>query len=62
MKEFLEFTFTNFWHFLGMLILIGMPFRFVMFLYNRLLRHFTIRKYGYPPKHCDADGDFKNKE
>jgi len=31
---------------------------------NRILRHWNIRKHGYPPAHCDADGDFKteNKE
>lgn len=26
---------------------------------NRVLRHQNIRKHGYPPSHCDADGDFK---
>ena len=26
---------------------------------NRILRHLNIRKHGYPPAHCDADGDFK---
>jgi len=25
----------------------------------RLLRHLNIRKAGWPPPHCDADGDFK---
>src|SRR5574340_1273215 len=27
--------------------------------WNRLLRVMTMRKLGYPPPHCDADGDFK---
>jgi len=26
---------------------------------NRLFRHLNIRKHGWPPDHCDADGDFK---
>jgi len=26
---------------------------------NRIMRHANIRKHGYPPAHCDADGDFK---
>lgn len=26
---------------------------------NRILRHRNINKHGYPPPHCDADGDFK---
>lgn len=29
---------------------------------NRVLRHWNIRKYGYPPAHCDADGDFKKED
>ena len=29
---------------------------------NRILRHWTIRKHGYPPSHCDADGDFEKEE
>ncbi len=28
------------------------------YLINRPLRHANIRKHGYPPSHCDADGDF----
>ena len=27
---------------------------------NRPLRHWNIHKHGYPPAHCDADGDFKD--
>lgn len=26
---------------------------------NRILRHWNIRKHGYPPAHRDADGDFR---
>ena len=26
---------------------------------NRIMRHININKHGYPPPHCDADGDFK---
>ncbi len=29
---------------------------------NRILRHWNIRKHGYPPPHCDADGDFREKD
>ena len=24
---------------------------------NRILRHLNIKKHGWPPPHCDADGD-----
>ena len=29
---------------------------------NRPLQHMNIRKHGWPPEHCDADGDFTSKE
>lgn len=29
---------------------------------NRVLRSMTIRKNGWPPAHCDADGDFKDEK
>ena len=29
---------------------------------NRYIRHLNISKNGWPPKHLDADGDFKEKE
>lgn len=29
---------------------------------NRVMRHWNIHKHGYPPAHCDADGDFKPKD
>ena len=35
---------------------------FLQFCINRPLRHWTIRKHGYPPPHCDADGDFRDAE
>jgi hypothetical protein len=63
MKELLEFTFSGFWTFCGVLLLIELVllnvFKVVMFMWNRFWRHFNIRKHGYPPSHCDADGDFK---
>ena len=36
--------------------------RIVIFSINRPLRHMNIRKHGYPPPHCDADGDFVQKD
>ena len=33
--------------------------RILVNLPNRILRHWNIRKHGYPPAHCDADGDFR---
>ena len=30
--------------------------------WNRLMRCINLRKLGWPPPHCDADGDFPEKE
>ena len=34
----------------------------IQFSINRPLRHMNIRKHGWPPAHCDADGDFKQDD
>lgn len=60
--EFLRFIFSGFWTFLGCFLLIYIPLEFIKFLFNRTLRHWNIRKHGYPPANCDADGDFKQEE
>ncbi len=50
---------------LVIVLCIGSAFGFVsrvfIVLPNRILRHRNIRLHGYPPPHCDADGDFKEK-
>nr|DAV64787.1 MAG TPA: hypothetical protein [Caudoviricetes sp.] len=55
--ELLKFIFSSGWHFIGCLILINVTLRFLLIVWNRLLRHLNILKNGYPPIHCDADGD-----
>jgi len=56
----------GFWKFIGYWILIALilvtPSQLIIIIINRFLRHWNIRKHGYPPEHCDADGDFKNKK
>ena len=32
------------------------------FCINRPLRAMNIRKHGWPPEHCDADGDFRKAD
>ncbi len=39
------------------LLLVQGIVRIVMIAINRPLRHMNIRKHGWPPQHCDADGD-----
>jgi hypothetical protein len=34
----------------------------IAYAWNRLMRHLNIRKHGWPPAHCDADGDFQKSE
>lgn len=29
----------------------------IISLWNRFFRHWNIRKHGWPPERCDADGD-----
>jgi len=65
MKEFFEFVLSNFWIWLGFNFILGQVLNFMYRMYNRTWRHTNIRKHGYPPAHCDGDGEFrpiKNKE
>lgn len=48
-----EHTFLAFCAGLGVYFLGEVFFR----LCNRVIRHLNIRKHGWPPPHCDADGD-----
>lgn len=57
METILEITFKSFWHFVGMAILLTGLGNFLLIIWNRFWRHWNIRKHGYPPIHCDADGD-----
>jgi len=56
----------GFWKFCGYWIMVGMmlgiPAQVLIIAINRPLRHWNIRKHGYPPSHCDADGDFKEED
>jgi len=58
MVEFLKYVFSNFWMWLGFVIVFGMILNFIFSVYNRTLRQRNIAKHGYPPEHCDADGSF----
>lgn len=62
MVELIKFSLSGFWVFIGFLILLSTVLTAIMFIWNRFWRHWNIRKHGYPPNHCDADGDFKKEE
>jgi len=62
----IDSTSGGFWKFIGYWFLIFMilaiPSQVIIVAINRPLRHWSIRKRGYPPFHCDADGDFKKED
>jgi hypothetical protein len=70
MTHIIEIALQSFWHFVGTCILLWMLFlaplqyiiTFVMKSIHKAIRAETIRKVGYPPKHCDGDGDFADTE
>jgi len=43
----------------GVLCVVGVASTLVFRIWNRSMRVITMWKNGYPPEHCDADGDFK---
>ena len=55
----------GFWQFVGCWVMVGLilgiPSRLIFVLMNRIYRHRNIRKHGWPPSHCDGDGDFPSK-
>ncbi len=57
MVEFIRFMFSGFFIFVGHLIMLCLILHFLLLCWNRFWRHWNIRKHGYPPKYCDADGD-----
>lgn len=57
MNKFLEIALSSFWNFVGCFLLCALFSNTICFLWNRFWRHWNIRKHGYPPAHCDADGD-----
>ncbi len=62
MIDFFKFIFSNFWYFIGFLIILSSVLKTIYGIFHKLIRHFTILKVGYPPSHCDGDGDFKENE
>ena len=49
-------------YFLMVALILGVPARIIMFIISAPFRYMNIRKHGYPPQHCDADGDIKEKD
>lgn len=50
MIDLLNFAFQSFWHFIGVFILITIPFRFVISLLRTIGDWHISRKHGWRPK------------
>lgn len=61
MVEIIQFMFSSFWIFVGFMMILGMILAFIFSIWNMFWRHNNIRKHGYPPEHCDADGELKEE-
>lgn len=62
MTDILKYVLSDFGRFLGALILLLVVCYFLTLPIRLLLRHWNIRKQGWPPAHLDADGDFKSEQ
>lgn len=62
MMDFLNFMFDSFPKFFGCMALIYLclyfPCNLILQIVHKSIRSGTIRLKGYPPPHCDGDGDF----
>lgn len=57
MVDVLAFIFKSFWTFIGFVIILEIGITGIVGLINKILMHFRILKHGWPPPHCDSDGD-----
>lgn len=62
-NRLIEIAFSDFWPFIGVLILLNTIFYFIVNgiikIWSRFTRMMMVRKHGWPPSHLDADGDWK---
>lgn len=59
----LEFVSNSPWISFFLALVIGEIISILFYkLPNRIIRGMNIRKHGWPPEHCDADGDFKKED
>lgn len=65
MDKIIEITFSGFWAFIGMLLLVYTIIHYIangiIRMWARFMRMLMVRKHGWPPEHLDADGDYTFK-
>ncbi len=52
----------GFWKFMGYYLIIFLVLSIPLRMLGATYRYFTIRKLGYPPKHCDVNGKKRKKK
>lgn len=57
MKSILEVATQGFWQFIGVLTILSLICQFIYGIIHKVIRAININKHGYPPVHCDGDGD-----
>lgn len=57
MEKLFDHMFSGFWAFIGGFMVINLIVYYIFKIINRFFRHLNIRKHGWPPEYCDADGD-----
>lgn len=60
--EIIKFIFSDFWIWLGFVLILSGFGDFIIKMYNQTLKHINIKKHNYPPEYCDADEDLKTNE
>lgn len=58
---FLNFISTDFYHFAGFIVCLIILLKFFIVILQLIFRFLNMWINGYPPPHCDADGDFKTE-
>jgi hypothetical protein len=68
MLEILKYATSGFWVFMGVssiLLLVALIIEELLqgfiIVTNRFVRHLNIRSKGWPPEHCNSDGDIIKK-
>ena len=60
--DILKYMTSDFWIFIGCFMVLSAFIKAIFGTINKIFRHWNIRKHGYPPMHCNADGDFKKED
>jgi len=65
MADFFKLMLSGFWQFVGGMCILSLILHYganlILQIVHKSIRQKTIMKQGYPPPHCDGDGDFKPK-